>query len=213
MSAIGRRVRGEAGMTLVELMVTLSLLGVVSLLFTVTLTSVQKGISREADRSNDNDQVRLAVQQLDRDIRSGNLLYDPALETDAFYSMRVYTQSFADVLDPGNRCVEWRLVRDPDGPDHLERRSWGIFWTTDPDGLVSGWRVVATDVVNFDLDPPEPLFQLDADPQKGSRIVVVNVITQSDEDSGSPIRVTASITGRNTSYGYPADVCNNVPPA
>lgn len=212
------RLAEQRGMTLVELTVTMALLGVVSLLFTLVLASVQQGIDRQADRSNDNDQARLAVQQLDRDIRSGNLLYDPAAEIDPFYSMRVYTQSFANVLDPGNRCVQWRLVRFDDGPDQLQRRTWGIQWPTDPDGLVSGWRIVATDVVNADLDDPataapdEPLFQLDSDPAKGSRIVVVNIVTQTDPDSGSPIRIEASITGRNTSYGYPADVCANIPP-
>jgi prepilin-type N-terminal cleavage/methylation domain-containing protein len=205
-----RRVgREERGMTLAELMVTTALLGVVTLCFTLILASVQKGINRQSDRSNDNDQARLAVQQLDRDIRSGNLLYDPAAEipvAEANYALRVYTQSFADVKNPGNRCVQWRLV-DRD----LQRRDWAISWPTNPAGLVSGWRTVATDVVNRDLGIQ--VFDLDSDPQKGDRIINVHVVVQTDDDSGSPVHIQASFAGRNTSYGYPTDVCSNIPPA
>jgi Tfp pilus assembly protein PilW len=67
-------------MTLVELVVAMSILGVVLLVFTSVLASVQRGVVRQDTLSQTLDSARLAIQQLDRELRSGNVLYDPALE-------------------------------------------------------------------------------------------------------------------------------------
>jgi type II secretory pathway pseudopilin PulG len=193
-------------MTLVELLVTTSLLGVVSVIFLSIMASVQSGVQMETDRSNDNDQARLAVQQLDREVRSGNVLYDPGAEPAPFtpyYSLRVYTQSNANIRTPGNRCVQWRIQEG-----ELQRRDWDGL---NPAATVSGWRVVAENLVNVDLGIPA--FVLDSDPLKGSRIVNVTIVTQTDPDSGNPVRISASLTGRNTSYGYPVNVCGTIPAA
>jgi hypothetical protein len=193
-------------MTLLELMVTASLLGMVSVMFLSIMASVQSGVQKETDRSNDNDQARLAVQQLDREIRSGNVLYDPAAETAPFspyYSLRVYTQANANIRVPGNRCVQWRIL---DG--ELLRRDWDA---VNPAATASAWRVVAENVVNQDLGVPA--FVLDGDPLKGGRIVNVTIVTQTNERSGNPVRISVSLTGRNTSYGYPVNICGTIPAA
>jgi prepilin-type N-terminal cleavage/methylation domain-containing protein len=196
----------EAGMTLVEMLVTMSLLAIVTTMFLSIMASVQSGVERQADRSNDNDQARLAVQELDREIRSGNVLYDPAAEAPPFepgYSLRVYTQTNATTRTPANRCVQWRI-----SGGELQRRDWA---TANPTGTVSAWRVVAENLVNHEL--AVPAFVLDTDPTKGGRIVNVTIVAQSDADSGNPVRISAAISGRNTSYGYPMNVCAVIPPA
>jgi type II secretory pathway pseudopilin PulG len=193
-------------MTLVELLVTMSLLLVVGAMFMTILASVQKGVVRQSDRSNDNDQARLAVQELDREIRSGNVLYDPAAEPAPFvagYSLRVYTQTNASTRTPGNQCVQWRITGT-----QLQRRAWAM---TDPAGTVSAWRIVAENVVNVSQNVPA--FVLDPDTSKGGRIVNVAIVTQTKASSGKPVRISAAITGRNTQYGYPNSVCNTIPPA
>ena len=96
-----RRLRSEDGMTLVELMVAMAILSIVSLVFTTTLSSVQRAVVEEDVRIRLNDQVRLAVQSIDRLVRSGNILYDPVDESgnDPFdatatgYMFRIYTQA------------------------------------------------------------------------------------------------------------------------
>jgi type II secretory pathway component PulJ len=201
-----RRARSEEGTTLLEMMVTISLLSVVSLLFLSIMASVQQGIERQTDRSNDNDQARLAIQELDREIRSGNVLYDPGTEPAPFvpgYSLRVYTQTNANTRTPGNRCVQWRI-----SGTELQRRDWA---TTSPSSTVSAWRVVAEDIVN--VSQGVPAFVLEADPTKGSRIVNLTIVTQTSSRSGSPVRIAASVTGRNTQYGYPTSVCASIPAA
>src|SRR4029450_6277124 len=76
-----RRVRHtEEGMTLVELVVAMSILGLVLLVFPSVPASVQRGVVRQDSLSQTLDSARLAIQQLDRELRSGNVLYGPALE-------------------------------------------------------------------------------------------------------------------------------------
>jgi type II secretory pathway pseudopilin PulG len=210
-----RRVRSEGGITLVEMLISLSLLALVMAIFLPTLFSVQSGFEREADRSSSNDQARLAVEELDREIRSGNVLYDPALEvldqTNDIYpgmSLRIYTQTNAVTRNPGNRCVQWRV-----SGGELQRRDWATTWKTD--GNVGLWHPVADHIVNQPSPPTPPVvpvFQIDPDLNKGGRTIIVNIIVNENPSSGSDVRITASVTGRNTEYGYPTTVCSEIPP-
>jgi type II secretory pathway pseudopilin PulG len=201
-------------MTLVELTISLSILGLVMVIFLPVLSAVQRGFERQSDRSQSNDQARLAVEELDREIRSGNVLYNPANENDAAngiypgMSLRIYTQTNATTRSPGNRCEQWRVVNG-----RLEQRDWSITWRTD--GKVGLWRIVADHVVNQPnppTPPTTPLFQLDPDPNKGGRTIIIHVQVQEKASSGSVIEIRHSVTGRNTEYGYPTNVCNDIPP-
>ena len=210
-------------MTLVEMLIAMAVLGILVPIFVTSLISVQTRVSRQTDRSLTNDQARLAVQELDREIRSGNLLYDPKDETPAYMSLRVYTQTNATTRTPGNRCVQWRIVGG-----QLQRRDWSITWRTDD--IVSPWRVVADHLVNQNVSPVVPVFQLDPDPAKGytcvancsdsnqsndrfaGRSLVVTLLVNQNPSAGADVRIQSTITGRNTQYGYPVSVCDDVPP-
>jgi hypothetical protein len=165
------------------------------------LESVNTNVVRQQERSEINDNLRLAVEQLDREIRSGNVLYDPALESPSFYSLRVYTQSNAPTA--GFRCIQWRIE-----DRQLIRREWP---PGDP-GSVSGWRVIAEDVVNRELN--EHAFTLDPDPAKAGRTVEVTLVVDDDltDADTSPVRIQTSLTGRNTSFDFPLNVCEPAPP-
>ena len=69
-----RLARRDDGMTLVEVIIATSLLGIVSLVFTTVLASVQNAVVAQDVRTELNDQSRLALADLDRQVRSGNLL-------------------------------------------------------------------------------------------------------------------------------------------
>src|SRR5204862_813 len=90
-----------------ELMVVVALTGVVLTIFLGTLMSVQTAVGKETDRSDSNDQARLAVEALDREIRSGNLLYAP---TAGGMNLVIYTQTNATTRNPGNRLVVAMMV-------------------------------------------------------------------------------------------------------
>jgi prepilin-type N-terminal cleavage/methylation domain-containing protein len=215
-----RRARTEEGMTLVEVLVAMFIMSIVVLVFTNVLASVQRGVAREDSLSQTLDQARLALQQIDREMRSGNVLYDPALENapggvtscssdcQPQYTLRVYTQSNADTRavsgTSGYRCVLWKI-----SGQKLMTRWWPPLDPSD----ASTWRVVATGIVNRDLSPKEPAFALDSDPLKGGRTLNIKFAVNSDltHRSTQTARIQASLTGRNTSYGYPGNVCLQTP--
>lgn len=214
--ALDRLRLDDRGITLVELLVSMMVLGVAMVIFGTTLMTVQTGVVKQDQLAQTNDQARLALEQLDREMRSGNVLYDPASEgsstpgadtTDNSYYVRIYTQTNAGTR--GYSCVQWRINTSKE----LQTR----WWPPENPTAVTAWRTVAEGVVNRAFGVPA--FQLDSDPLKGgavagqSRVLNVTLRVSVDPDS-TPIKATelqASFTGRNTSYGYPVSVCSPVP--
>jgi type II secretory pathway component PulJ len=189
--------------TLIELVITTMLLGIVMAVIFGALVSVQRTFTTADQRGQTNDQVRLAANDIDRMVRSGNVLYDPATETAADsgvaagYSLRIYTQA-----NGNQRCVQWRVIGG-----FLESRAWTTTWQLDGD--VSDWRKVADGIVN--TSPP---FTLDSNAAFGGRIVNIDLLADRGPAASSnvaPVEVKVSVTGRNTEYGYDPVVCNTVP--
>jgi type II secretory pathway component PulJ len=202
MGALVRRVaRREDGFTVMELVVATFIMGVVSLVFTTTLSSVQRSVSAAGNRSLNNNNARLAVDQLDREIRSGNILYDPLTDDPAGFHLRIYTQTNGEPFS----CVQWRIASG-----QMQRRERqpgnGGPWPAQ-------WHVVAENVVNATSNPQVKAFQLDPDSNKGKRTLDVTIVVNSTPSNpATRVRVVDSITGRNTSYGYPSTVCDPLPP-
>jgi prepilin-type N-terminal cleavage/methylation domain-containing protein len=200
-----RRLDDERGMTLVELTVAMMILSIVMLVMTTTLSSIQRAVVEEDVRMRLNDQARLAVQSIDRLVRSGNILYDPVDESgnDPYgaatgYMFRIYTQAEQSPTQSA-RCAVW-LVNDQ---EQLMYRTWPIL---EPENA-STWHVVADAVVNRDLS--HPAFTLDA----AGRTIAVNFYINPDlahRPQATQV-VSASLTGRNTSFGYPAQLCATLP--
>lgn len=211
LTRILRRAGDDEGMTLVEMLVAMFVLGIVMLVFTNVLASVQRGVVAQEKLSRTLDQARLSVQQLDRELRSGNVLYDPALENNGQsscagclpgYTLRIATQSNATTRG-GHSCVLWQI----DDQQRLLTRRWP---PNEPDSA-TGWRVVATGIVNRTLG--EPAFAIDPDPLKGERTLDITLAVNEDlsQRSGQTVRIRAALTGRNTSYDYPTNVCATTP--
>jgi len=228
------RLRSQDGFTLVEMLIAMSLLTVVMVVFLSALVTSQTTVNRSTVRSVSNDQSRLAIQELDKEIRSGNVLYnpancppppvnpggpptcDPALGITQNMTLLIYTQTNANSRNPGNQCVQWRITPiSTDGISTLQRRAWSVNWQTD--SIVFGWRDVAVNVVN--RQPPGsgtavPAFALDPEPAYGSRVVKVTILTNGDPNNTESTTVTntTELAGRNTEYGYPSNICTTIPP-
>jgi prepilin-type N-terminal cleavage/methylation domain-containing protein len=216
------RLRPEDGFTLVEMVVALMLMSIVLLVFGTVLASVQRVAMKEDALGQSNEQIRLAIQEIDREMRSGNVIYDPGLENagagvpgslasctgcQPYYTMRIYTQTNANTRTGGDaagfECVMWMI----DSNQQLLARSWP---PEQPENA-SGWRIVATGVVN--RVNGQHAFSLDPDALKGGR--TLNVVLQANNDithfPTNTVTVQAAFTGRNTSYGYPVSVCQQAP--
>lgn len=170
------------------------------------------------------DQAELGLRQIDRQVRSGNVISDPASETVAssgvapYYSLRVYTQT-----DGVYQCVQWRVTYAAGSAyGDLEYRSWEPAWQST--GNVQDWSVVSRDIVKpsgstvVANDPSTwPPFYVDAaSPAESSSTaqtirVTLRVKDPEQRASSKPATVSSVLTGRNTIYGYPADVCGSVP--
>ena len=203
-----RLTQDDRGITLVELLVSMMILGVAMTIFGTTLASVQRGVVAQDQLSRANDQARLALEQLDREMRSGNVLYNPATEGTSsgdaaqnYYMVRIYTQTNAETRGSYS-CVQWRIANE-----ELQTRWWP---PENPDGATD-WRTVAEGIVNKTFS--EHAFELDTDAQKGGRVLNVTLNVSVDPNA-TPVEATeiqAAFTGRNTSYGFPVSVCSPLP--
>jgi prepilin-type N-terminal cleavage/methylation domain-containing protein len=200
------RLREQAGMTLVELVVAMGILSIVMLVMTTTLSSVQRAVVEEDVRGRLNDDARLALQSIDRLVRSGNILYDPVDESgnDPFdaaatgYMFRIYTQAEQQTGQDA-RCAIW-LINDD---QQLLYRTWPIMAPED----ASEWTIVADGIVNRELD--EAAFTLDSTGRTLSVAFQVNPDVAHRPKATQVVQ--ASLTGRNTSFGYPVQLCATLP--
>lgn len=188
----------DDGFTLIELLVSMIIFSLVMAGVYSVLITVQRQNSDLAGRQETVGNARLATEQMDRQIRSGNVLYDPALETLPM-SMRVYTQ--ANGLE---RCVQWQVYNGT-----LRSRSWSTTWQTD--GLVSSWGTVARGLQNTSASLP---FALEGGSTAyGSRLVDIDLLVKDTASKGKVLEVKTSLSGRNTLYGYDPGICSPVPAA
>jgi type II secretory pathway pseudopilin PulG len=202
------RLADQRGISLVELVVAMGILSTVLLVFTTTLTSMQRAVVEEDVRSRLSDDARLALQSIDRQVRSGNLLYDPATESgtvDPFavsadgQMFRVYTQvQFGD--DEAARCALW-FVDD-------QQRLLYRYWAPLDEDNATDWLVVATGVVN--RDEGASTFSLDGSGRTLTAVLFMNPDLEHQPEATQ--RFEIAMTGRNTSFGYPTNVCEDLPP-
>ena len=203
-----RRARDDAGMTLAEVMITMSLMMIVLFTFGTILASIQRAVSKTDSHAINNDQARLAMIELDREIRSGNVLYDPATESPSGFVLRIYTQSNANIRtpSPGYVCRLWQVTTG----GQLQTRYWPPLQPED----ASGWLTVATGIVNRQVSPTVAAFsRTDPTSATGNRVVNITLLVNNRYSTRSreTVRIQTSITGRNTSYGFPTDVCSSTP--
>jgi type II secretory pathway pseudopilin PulG len=206
-------------MSMVEVVVSMMLLMIAGAIFLGALTSVYTAATRQERRSEINDEARAAIQQIDREVRSGNFvanvagnyLYDPASEAfaaptcggyacDANFSVRVYSQANATTRTPPQQCVQYLVYNQL-----LLRRSWAPGAPTS----LSGWRVLARGIVNRNVTPEVPAFFLDGGP--GTRVLGVTLLVNNrfgQPEAPATVRIATSIAMRNFGSGDP---CTPIP--
>lgn len=213
-----RRLRNDGaqtGTTLVELLVAMVVFGVAMVMIMAASIAVMKS-TRDSQASADAAfQGRQALATIDKQIRSGNVLFSPAdevnyvstcqdLGTNQGSCMRIYTQA-----NGMQKCVQWQVI-DVAGSYQLQMRSWTPDWQTV--GGVSGWSVAARGL-RAPSSSAVP-FTLDTGPagKYGERLLRVHLVAINAQ-SGKDVAIDASISGRNTTYGYTGNECVPVPPA
>lgn len=175
-------------MTLVEIMVAGFVSAILLAAVAAILVTVQNVVNDEQTRSTGNDQVRLAVEQLDRELRSATLIYPIDAHT-------LIAATRSNEPTAGRRCIQWRVL-----DQKLERRAWPI---GNP-SAASPWRVVAEHVVNREPSIAEPTFELSGPTtDQGGATVEVAILANQHlaNDPGATVGVETTIHGRNVDTG------------
>lgn len=211
-TAVRRRAQEDAGVSLPEVLVTMAIFSAVMAIVFQALIAVQSQTSKVEGSAAAVSQVRAGLAQIDKQIRSGNVLYSPADEPAAVASctsagtagtcMRVYTQA-----NGTQRCVQWQVIADPARPGTSMLRSRG--WAAGPVN-VSSWATVARGLSTSPSVMPFTL-QGGATAYK-SRLLDVHLEAVDPRRPGKPIVISSSLAGRNTNYGYDTGLCSPVPP-
>ena len=195
-----RRLDGQDGMTLAEVIVAMGVLTIAMTILLSTLTSIQKASVNEDVRSRTINGVRLVLQSIDRQVRSGNLLYPPNA---AGYSLLIYTQAYAvqdeAVFGTTSRCAMWVISSQ-------NQLMYGYWEPNDPTPTAT-WSIVSEGIVNRTLS--QAAFTLD--PTGRTMTVLFLVNSDVTNHPTATERLQMSVTGRNTSFGYPLAVCSTLP--
>jgi len=185
---------GDRGVSLVELLVTMMIFSLIMAGIYSVLITVQRQSRDISGREETVGNARLAIEQMDRQIRSGNVLYDDQT-TEAPLSMRVYTQANGD-----ERCVQWQVLGT-----QLRMRTWSPTWRTDLN--VSSWGVIARGLQNTSATPPFT----SPSSTYGSRLVDIDLRVKDPSSSGNVLQIKTSLSGRNTLYGFDPGICYDQP--
>ena len=186
---------------------------VMTVVFGAVITVVRK--SSDVQKSTDaSSALRIALERIDRQVRSGNVLYSPADETapgctgDATAKsgtcMRVFTQA-----NGPERCVQWQVIADPatPGTSLLRTRSWAPDWATSGDQ--TPWATITRGLGNPTASAYPFILQSDSD--YGTRLLKVRLEAYDARRKASVV-ISSSMSGRNTTYGYTGAQCTSSPP-
>lgn len=146
------RAEREAGVSLMELVVSMAIFIVVLSVFLGGLISMSQATVRAQGVTNAGDAVRGAFQSMDKQIRYAASINYPGTGASGSQYVEFVTGSQPDGQSP--LCTQWRY--DPTART-LAYRTWRDI----PSGTVSDWRTVATDVRNaMGGATPNPPFRL-----------------------------------------------------
>lgn len=205
--------RSERGATTVaELMIASFMFAILAVSVMGIMASSQSAEARQEARSANNDQARAAMEELDREVRSADVLYNPSNAVDASgaaipgMGLRIETQTNAGTRGANDVCVQWRL----DTTNTLLRRTWPPGNTA----LVTAWNPVATGIVNRSISPTVRVFKIDSGTSTGSRVVDVTLLVNTQQGTTAHVQAQTQLSNafaiRNPQW-VPTDPCSPVP--
>ena len=206
----------DRGTTLVELVVVMIVLTLVAGLTAKVTVSIAQSVSATSSYADTVARTRLALGSIERQVRSGDVLFNPVAETSwnsscsafgtsAGNCMRVYTQ-----VDGVRRCVQWEILADTSDPTTavLKTRSFSPSWNLDGD--VSAWRTVTRGLQLPSAAAP-PFVLLGGTTPYSSRLLEVDLFAVDSKRPGHVTAIATSLAGRNATYGYTGSQCSPGP--
>jgi Tfp pilus assembly protein PilW len=201
----------DRGTTVAELAVVMVVSSIVLALAVQFVISIARDANTATVAGNRVDSVRLALDGVERQVRSGDVLY---LES-AGVLCRPYGSGsnclrVATEVDGTTSCVQLQLVPDAsdDGTYDLRTRRYSPTWASD--GAVGVWRQVANG-----LAPPTsttPPFTVGQQSGIGVQALTVEFAAPPGRTGAAPITLTATFVPRNALYASNTTCAGGSPP-
>ena len=201
----------DRGMILAELAVVILVSGIVAALAARFVISFSMDAGAATATAGRVDSVRLALDGLERQVRSGDALYIEAPDgTCAAYGSGGNCVRVATEADGTTSCAQYQLLPDPtgNGSYRLRSRVYSPNWTSD--GVVGVWRQVANGLAA--PTSAAPPFSLAQQSGVGSQVLTVQFAAPTATPGSAPIKLVATFAPRNALYGS-STACNGGAPA
>lgn len=194
----------DRGLTLVEVLISASLLLLTLVMFGGSLVTAQKAQGTSSAYSRANDQAQLALQTLDRQIRSGFVVGTVAV-SNADAAVKIYSEAGGSA-----RCFAW-VVADSDvsgktGLATLYLAEWDPKPATPNGPLVpmpsfavgsAAWRPMATDLWNWLAPTQVEPFQVPPPASTVLKSLDVAFVLNASNRPEAAIELKSSFTSRN----------------
>lgn len=194
MQKLRERARGEAGTTLIEVLVTVILLGVVGTLVTRAVIDSHKLVRITNDQTQGLSDVRVATERLSRDLRDArSVLCNPSgtpaallPDTSCTYHLQLWIDYNSDYVQTPDETVTWNL-RSGSSPGQYD-----LIRTVNGSTVVEARTIVRNVAFSYDLlpgsTPPAP-------GATHTTTVNVDMFYDAVTNSGTSTK-TVSVTGR-----------------
>ena len=148
-----QRVR-DAGMTLIELLVAMSLLGVVSSLVVVGVRDAARVMTHNDDENRGLQDAKVILDRLSRDIRQARGVVCDQAPGDTYCKqhLQLWIDDDSDYVKDANEVITWKLEDNPDGEHFDVWRVQGVSPATPVQRLQASALIVKT-LFTYDVGP------------------------------------------------------------
>jgi prepilin-type N-terminal cleavage/methylation domain-containing protein len=120
--------RGDGGLTLVELLVTIVLMGVVGSLVLAAVVRAGKVLVHTEDENKGMQDAKVILERMSRDVRQarGVVCDGAASDPTCQYHLQLWVDSDSDYLEEDSEVITWALEDNPDGEHFDVYRTVGL---------------------------------------------------------------------------------------